>query len=355
MAPSPLRWLTAVTRSTTPSRRRPPPVAIRTTERIVAVGDIHGAYRPVRDLLRTAGIIDGRSRWIGGRTVLVQTGDVLDRGADSRRVLDLLRRLETEAARAGGRVHALLGNHEVMRMVGDWRYVSAGEFAAFRDADSGARRDEFYELAAAHAARVAEDAGDRFDERTYRARFLTEVPLGFVEMRQAFDASGTYGRWLRSRDTTVIINDIAFVHGGFTPTTAAKGCTTINETVRRELMNLPATPEALASTLGSSPDGPLWYRGLAEEPEAAFEPQLVATLTALGVRAIVTGHTPSPGRIITRFEGRVIQIDSGMLGGTFYPDGAPSALEIRGDSVTAVYANRREPLRVPHFAPAAAP
>src|SRR5687767_8705865 len=74
---------------------------IETTERIVAVGDVHGAYDRFVAVLRQAGLIDARQRWSGGRAILVQTGDVLDRGPDSRRVLDLLRRLEGEAVRAG--------------------------------------------------------------------------------------------------------------------------------------------------------------------------------------------------------------------------------------------------------------
>src|SRR5712692_6201985 len=66
-------------------------------ERIVAVGDVHGAYEPLVEILRAAGILDRRLRWAGGRAHLVQTGDILDRGPDSRKALDLLRRLEDDA------------------------------------------------------------------------------------------------------------------------------------------------------------------------------------------------------------------------------------------------------------------
>ena len=92
---------------------------------MVAVGDIHGAFDNFVAILRAAQVIDNRNRWIGGRTVLVQTGDILDRGPDSRKAIDLLRRLERDAQRAGGRVVSLLGNHELMRLISDWRYVSA--------------------------------------------------------------------------------------------------------------------------------------------------------------------------------------------------------------------------------------
>src|SRR5262245_14767347 len=89
--------------------QQPPSVCnLQTTERIVAVGDVHGGYDQFVALLRAAGIINNRNRWSGGRTVFVQTGDVIDRGPESKRALDLLRRLERDAEDAGGRVFALI-------------------------------------------------------------------------------------------------------------------------------------------------------------------------------------------------------------------------------------------------------
>src|SRR5262245_36581308 len=79
-------------------------------ERVVAVGDVHGDYAAFVSVLRSAGVIDQKGKWIGGKTTLVQTGDVLDRGADSKKVMDLLIELEKQSVKAGGRVHALIGN-----------------------------------------------------------------------------------------------------------------------------------------------------------------------------------------------------------------------------------------------------
>src|SRR5262245_10688082 len=90
-------------------------------ERVVAVGDVHGDYAGFVWVLRAAGIIDAKERWIGGKAHLVQTGDVVDRGGDSRKAMDLLMSLEKQAAKAGGRVHALIGNHEAMNLYGDLR------------------------------------------------------------------------------------------------------------------------------------------------------------------------------------------------------------------------------------------
>jgi len=326
---------------------------LRTTERIVAIGDVHGGYDQFAGVLRSAGLVDGRGRWTGGRAVLVQTGDVIDRGIDTRQVLDLLRRLERDAARAGGRVLALLGNHEVMRMVWDWRYVSAKEFDTFRTESSADLRERAFALSAAEAEREAAAQQKPYDAAAFRERFFQAIPLGFIEMRQAFGPAGEYGRWLRERPALVKINGIVFAHGGVDAATAAIGCEGINETVRRELAVPVPTADQLASMLSSSPTGPLWYRGLAEEPDPEFAPELTKILEALAARAIVVGHTvPRDFRIRARFGGRVIQIDTGMLGGSFYPGGIASALEIRGDAVTAIYPRSREPLAAPALAAA---
>ena len=328
------------------------PCDIRTPERIVAVGDVHGAYERFVGILRAAGLVDARARWMGGRAVLVQTGDVLDRGADSRRAVDLLRRLEREAAGAGGRVYPLLGNHEVMRMISDWRYVSPEEIAAFRTGGSEELRERVFGMRAADAAKRAREDKRAYDEAAFRERFMSNVPLGVIEMQQAFGPSGDYGRWLRERHALVRINGIAFVHGGIDAATAALGCDGINAAVTRDVTLAQPTPEQVAQMLSTSETGPLWYRGLATEPEAAFAPQAAAVLRTLGARAIVIGHTVTNGlRIRARFGGRVVQIDTGMLGGTWYPGGVASALEIRGETLTAIYEKAREPLGA--LAPAA--
>jgi len=326
-----------------------PACDLRTTERVVAVGDVHGSYDGLAAILRAAGIIDARARWSGGRAILVQTGDVVDRGPDSRKALDLLRRLEGEAMRAGGRVYPLLGNHEFMRMIWDWRYVSAEEIAAFRTGNSVDLRERTFGLVFADAMRRAkEEQQPPPDETALHAQFVKDIPLGYIEMRQAFLATGEYGKWLRERYAVIKINGVVFLHGGISVATAALGCAGINDAVRRDLAVPNPTPEQALAMLSSSETGPLWYRGLAEEPEPTFAPALTNILELLGARMIVVGHTvPEDFRITRRFDGRVIQIDTGMLGGTFYPGGMPSALEIRGDTLTAIYQSGRERLSAP--------
>ena len=311
-----------------------PPVASRPAceidgvERIVAVGDVHGAYDRLAEILRAAGVVDAGLHWSGGRTHLVQLGDVVDRGADSRKALDLLRRLEKEARRAGGAVHALLGNHEVMRMLGDMRYASPGEFEAFVTPRSEETREKLLRTAPPEA----------------RDRLLPETPLGRVEMDLAFGPQGEYGKWLRGHLAVVRINGILFLHGGISPALADTRCDVINATVRRELTSdIDPSRAAPRDRLVTREDGPLWYRGLAQQPET-FGPSVDDILTRQGARAIVIAHTVTPeGRIVRRFGGKVLQIDTAMLPG-YMPKGRASALEIRGNTLTAIYTDRRDVL-----------
>ena len=111
-------------------------------ERVVVVPDIHGAYPELIELLQASDVIDQSLAWRAGTTHLVSLGDILDRGAESRKVMDLLMRLEREALAAGGRVHVVSGNHETMNLVGDLRYVSREEFAAYSDLESTDMREQ---------------------------------------------------------------------------------------------------------------------------------------------------------------------------------------------------------------------
>jgi len=300
-------------------------------ERIVAIGDVHGAYDRFVGILRTTGLIDERLRWSGGKTHLVQLGDVVDRGPDSRKVLDFLQRLTKDAQAAGGRVHALMGNHEAMRLLGDYRYVTPGEYQAFVTRDSETLRNRFLE---------SKPAADR-------DALMAQTPLGLIEMIGAFAPDGEYGSRIRDQKAVVRLNDVLFMHGGLSPAVAAQSCGSINDTVRRELSttaSLQKTKSAPKETLAASADGPLWYRGLAEEPDT-FAPEVDKIIDAQHARAIVVAHTVrTSGRIDARFSGKVFLIDTGMQQ-AYVSTGRASALEIRGDVFTAIYEDSQQVLR----------
>ena len=313
----------------TPRLRAAPSCQISGVDRVVAVGDVHGAYDQFVALLRVAHVIDSQDRWSGGKTHLVQLGDIVDRGPDSRKALDLVRRLEKDATRAGGAVHMLLGNHEVMRMLGDLRFVTPGEYATFATQESPTVRERYLQALKLPAS---EDN-------------LKAMPLGLVELRIAFGQQGPYGSWLRDLNAVLHIDGVVFVHGGLSPSVAAMSCEEINSTVRRELTkDLDKTRQAPLASLAAREDGPLWYRGLAQAPDDAGA-EIADMLSKQHAQALVVAHTVvTDGRIRARFGGTLWQIDTGMQP-AYVIGGRASALEIRHGVFTAIYEDREEVLR----------
>src|SRR5207244_8414652 len=111
---------------------------------VVAIGDVHGDFDYVVTILQKAGLIDEQHHWTGGKTTFVQVGDLLDRGPKPRDVMDLMMSLEKEAPKAGGRVVGLLGNHEMMNIMGDLRYVTPVNYSSFADSDCEKRQQAAY-------------------------------------------------------------------------------------------------------------------------------------------------------------------------------------------------------------------
>ena len=281
--------------------------------RIVAVGDVHGDYNRFVELLRAAGLIDGRNVWTGGTAHLVILGDFLDRGQDSRRLMDLLIDLEPRAQSAGGRVHTLLGNHEAMNTYGDLRYVSGEDFDSYRTRDSKALRENALKRA---LEEQQAKGGPPEDLAAFREKFEAGHPLGYLEHRLAFLPTGKYGKWLRQQNVMIRINEFLFVHGGIGPKYALASRKEVNERVREELMDF----SKLGGGIAADESGPLWYRGLAQSPED--DKNMVAHIDQVlrnhQARHIVIGHTPNVA-ILPRFGGRVITADvgiSGVYGGT---------------------------------------
>lgn len=278
-------------------------------QRIVAFGDVHGADRELVALLTQVGVIDAAQHWAGGATHLVSVGDLIDRGPDSKAVLDLMMRLEEEAPRAGGYVHIVLGNHEAMNLAGDDRYASAEDAAAFADP---------------HNAQPAADG---------------ELP-GQAERAAALAPDGRYGAWLATHPALIVINGTAFVHGGLPTVVASGDLAALNTLFRAELLAAAQAPNPAAAETQSallSDVGPLWYRGTARCHALIEAPRLHRVLDALHAQRVVIGHTPTrTGRVLTRFDGAVVMIDTGMLEAVYH--GHPSALVIEGDAMRVVVA-----------------
>jgi hypothetical protein len=244
--------------------------------------------------------------------------------------MDLLMRLEKEAKKAGGMVHPLLGNHEAMNMLGDLRYVVPEEFAAFKGPDSPRYRDALWE----QQREARQKRGEAPPTAEDRKRFDAEIPLGWVEHRLAFSPQGTYGSWLSRQNSLVRIGDTLFMHGGLSPKYADFSLADLNEKIRRELQS----PDPLTALVAQDPEGPLWYRGLAQG-----DPGLVAHLEAVllkhGCRRLVIGHTPTEGFLVfPRYGGRVIMIDVGL---TRAFGGPPAALILEDGQAFALHRGKR--------------
>ena len=336
--------------------------------RVVAISDVHGDFDAMVATLRAANVIDAERNWAGDNTQLVITGDLLDRGPDSRRVMDLVRTLEGAANEQGGAVHLLLGNHEVMNLIGDLRYVADPEFAAFADEEDPEERERWFQR---YLEQQPSSGGV-----SLREDWNAQHPPGFFGHRRAFRSDGEYGSWLLEKPLMVVINGTAFVHGGLSPRVAELGLSGVNGRLKNELTRYVEQLEVLIDAGLLSPadnfyqhadllsglvteeleaitatavdvvlelndselhrtDSPLWYRGNIGCSAAVENDRLAAVLAAIDAERVVLGHTPTASRQVwSRLNGRVIEIDTGML--TAYYGGTGNALVLSDDAIEVV-------------------
>lgn len=295
--------------------------------RLVAIGDLHGDYDAYLDLLKQAGLVDTRGQWAGGKAVLVQMGDAVDRGTRSRDIVLHLQRLQRGAARAGGKVIALVGNHEAMNVIGDLRYVPAAEYQNYVSARSQALREEVYLANKLQIEAAYRQANPQLTEAEIKAKWLADTPLGYIEHRRAWSPKGEFGRWVASNPAAVKIGSNLFVHGGISAKYAAYSLDKINAMVSGAL----ETKEPGDDAVLEDEAGPLWYRGLAAETETAAA-DVAAIIAAYKVKRIIIGHTPNLTGIKVLQGGRVIAIDTGI---TSVYGGTRSFLSIEGPAILA--------------------
>ena len=298
--------------------------------RIVAVGDLHGDYSAWIDIARDAGLIDAKNKWSGGRTLLVQTGDIVDRGPDSLKIIRHLQKLDGEAKRAGGRVIVLLANHEAMQVTGDHRYVTPGEYAAFADRNSKARRDAAFDGNAKAIIDFYHQRDASLSPKAIRAEWIALNPLGKVEYVAAWAPTGELGRWAASLPAAAKVGETLFVHGGISAKFAQVPLAEINRQARVAMLAGDASDAAIVN----DQMGPLWYRGLVTRAgeTAAGRPTIKAeidgALLGQGVKRMVIGHTPDIKGVNILHGGKLIRIDTGI---SRYYDGKLGWLEILGD------------------------
>jgi hypothetical protein len=252
-------------------RARPAPEVAKTRKSapIFVVADTHGEFEILADMLKKHRVVDQALRWSYGSGNLVVLGDVFDRGAHQVEILWLLYELEDQARKAGGAVHFVLGNHELMVLGGDLRYLNA----------------------------------------KYRA---TTEAFGAASYSQLFGPDTALGQWLRSKPALLRLDDTLYLHGGLSPRVVDRNLTQqqINASIRA-VMNaaaLDATEQERAQFL-LGPDGPLWYRGYFPEAAGsmATDAEVGRILAHFDASRIIVGHTRVP-TIQPLYEGRVVAV-----------------------------------------------
>ncbi|ORX76400.1 Metallo-dependent phosphatase [Anaeromyces robustus] len=244
-------------------------------KRVVAVGDIHGDYRKLVKVLRTAKLIDHKNNWIAKDTAFIQTGDLLDRGSDTILIFDLMIKLKDQAKKYNSIVYMLLGNHEIMNLQEDFRYVTRGDVMSFG---------------------------------------------GMANRKKAFSLEGKYGKLLRTEmNATMIIDDTLFVHAGLTSVFAKYGVDQMNNHVHYVLQTYPAEQLFYAPILGNN--GPFWTRFMSWGEEQPMCEELRMVFETMNIKRMVVGHTVQEnGKINSRCGKKYLMIDVGMsefYGGRF--------------------------------------
>ncbi len=245
-------------------------------ENFIAISDIHGRYDILVKLLSKHHVIDKDFNWSYGNGHLIILGDILDRGTQVTESLWLIFRLEQQAKQHGGKVHVLLGNHELMVLNNDSRYI--------------------------------------------HEKYIKSSELLFTTYSELFSEETLFGKWLKQKPVIVTINDIVFVHAGISTDFIKQGFTR-TKTNKLFVENIVGKNwnEILAdSSLSFMMDktGPLWYRGYWEKP-VIMEYQVDHLLRYFEVNHIIVGHTSFPN-IVSLYDGKIFGIDSNIkIGGEY--------------------------------------
>ena len=310
--------------------------------KIIAIADLHGDFDNFLVILKGVGLVDENLHWIGGKTHLVQTGDIMDRGPEARNILDLVMNLEKEAESAGGMVHVLLGNHEEANIVGtaldSAGYVSHEQFLAFLP-------DKFREIREKKIrTNLSLESNDgaffEHDRRMAWVKTQKEDPRARSLYMSNFQKE--YGKWLLTKNVVIKINDIIFTHGGINLNYSKWKLIKINQSYRNELKNL-VQRLMITRVIAYIPSAPQWFRGLIQNDEEDYLEEVKLILKNLNATNIVIGHTVRQGVSIDadelpRFEGLVWGIDTGISESY---GGHLSALIIE-DGIFKVWRNKHE-------------
>ncbi len=246
------------------------PAEYSASDSILAISDIEGNFLALRNLLMANLVMSSDYKWTFGKGHLVLVGDIFDRGLNVTECLWLIYHLEQEAERAGGKVHLILGNHEIMNLSDDIRYV--------------------------------------------RNKYIQNARLIQQDYKTWYESNTELGRWLQTKNIIEKIGTTLFMHGGFSSemNELKLSLADINSQSRPWYFNADTfkhsndLPEKLTMIFKST-TSPFWYRGYINNE--ASEEQVDRTLTQYGASTIVVGHTIVP-KVTSLYNGKVIAIDT---------------------------------------------
>jgi len=274
-------------------------------QRVVVIGDIHADIGVARDAFQLAGGTDENDNWIGGDLVIVQLGDVIGRSHEDREVLDFVLSVQEKADLAGGKVHLMIGNHEVFGARLEIRWVAEEAFAAF-DGIEGLDLDN---------PRLAHLPANK------RARSAALMPGGY------------YAKHMAGFPAVIRLGQTVFVHGGITPHWASYGVDRINAEVSQWFAGETGQPEsARGMDPGNIDDSVMMSRHFSEDVGEEECAMLEESLRILGAERMIVAHTVQQ-RITARCDEKVWAVDVGL---SRYYGGLLQVLEIIDDEVISV-------------------
>ncbi|XP_075634065.1 shewanella-like protein phosphatase 1 isoform X1 [Castanea sativa] len=326
----------------------PPTFVSAPGRRIVAVGDLHGDLDQARCALEMAGVLssDGEDLWTGGETVLIQLGDILDRGDDEIAILSLLRSLDIQAKAEGGAVFQVNGNHETMNVEGDFRYVESGafdeciDFLEYLDECTNDWEEAFVGWIGVSGRWKKER---KMSQNYWGPLNLVKRQKGMIARSMLLRPGGPLACELAQHAVVLKVNDWVFCHGGLLPHHVAYGIERMNGEVSHWMRGLSESGDSpqipFMATRGY--DSVVWNRLFSRDVSDLEDYQikqirsiLEETLQAVGATAMVVGHTPQTLGVNCKYNCSIWRIDVGMSSGVL--NSRPEVLEVRDNKARVI-------------------
>jgi len=312
-----------------------PTFILPTRQRVVAIGDLHGDLGKSKEAFRLAGLIDKDGHWSGGKTLVVQVGDQLDRGDDEIALLYWLERLKYEAHNAGGMLVTMNGNHETMNVSGHFRYATPGAMASYERWRALERLGERVKGGAKYAGRRDAGRASSVDAAAIAPPMeLVGEPAGTMARFEALQPGGPITlRFLAPQPTVLVVGSSVFVHAGLLPGHVEQGLNFINAATCEWMRGHLAVPNFL---LGRH--AVVWTRAFSHIRRDRTDcATLTESLSALRqtnqapfASRMIMGHTiQQPGGLNSACNGAALRVDVGLSKGC--GDAPPEVLEILDD------------------------